>query len=128
MPQVLIVDDEPEILEIIQEALQSRGVQVKAALDDQEALALLEQEAREMAVLVTDINLGVGVTGFDLARKAREINPSLKVVYITGNPEPVKRYGVDGALLIEKPFAPDEFAETVVALVQPRNENVDAAG
>lgn len=119
MPHVLIVDDEPEILEIIQDALEARGLRVKAAQTDREALELLEKEARDTAVLVTDINLGAGVTGFDIARKARELNPSLTVVYITGNPEPVKRFGVEGAALIEKPFTPDELLETLEPLVEP---------
>lgn len=119
MPQVLIVDDEPEILELIQEALQARGVQVKAALTDKEALELLEKQAAEMAVLVTDINLGTGVTGFDIARRARALNPALTVVYITGNLEQVERFGVDGAVLVEKPFPADEFAEKLITIVKP---------
>lgn len=118
MPQVLIVDDEPAILEIIQDALSARGLQVKAAETDVDALALLEREAKELSLLVTDINLGQGVTGFDLARKARTLNPGLTVVFITGNPQKFDRFGVEGALLIEKPFAADEFAQKIVPLVK----------
>ena len=119
MPQVLIVDDEPEILELIQEALKQRGLEVKAALSDAEALALLEKEARETAVLVTDINLGAGVTGFDIARRARALNPALTVVYITGNPHHLERFAVDGALLVEKPFPAEDFADKLVTIVSP---------
>lgn len=121
MPQVLIVDDEPEILEIIQDALQARGVRVKAALSDKEAIEVLEREASETAVLVTDINLGVGVTGFDIARKARALNPGLTVVYITGNPEPVDRFGLHGALMVQKPFCAEDLAEQLVTIVKPQD-------
>lgn len=117
MPQVLIVDDEPAILEIIQEALTARGLEVRAADTDVDAIALLEREAKELSLLVTDINLGRGVTGFDIARKARALNPALTVVFITGNPQQLDRFGVDGALLVEKPFAVDELAEKIVPLV-----------
>ena len=120
MPHVLIVDDEPEILEIIEDALRERGLNVKAAASDRDAMALLEREAQEISLLVTDVNLGQGVTGFDIARKARALNPALTVVYITGNPEHLERFGVDGALMIEKPFPPEEFADQVVKLVEPQ--------
>ncbi len=115
MPRVLIVDDEPEIVE--------RGLKVRSAQTDQEALDLLEREAQALSVLVTDINLGVGVTGFDLARRARELNPAMTVVYITGQPQKLERFGVDGALLIEKPFLPGELAETVVELVEATDKD-----
>ena len=118
MPQVLIVDDEPAILEIIQEALLARGLEVRAAQTDAEALSLLEREAHELSLLVTDINLGRGVTGFDIARKARALNPALTVVFITGDAQKLDRFGVDGAVLVEKPFAVDAFVETVVPLVE----------
>lgn len=119
MPHVLIVDDEPAILELVLDALNQRGLEVRAAQTDQEALELLEREAQRLSVLVTDINLGKGVTGFDIARKARELNPQVKVVYVTGQPQRLDKFRVDGALLVEKPFAPDTLAEKVVALVAP---------
>lgn len=119
MPQVLIVDDEPLIADLIVEALSERGLTVKAALTDHDAFALLEREAQQLSLLVTDINLGKGVTGFDLARKARELNPAMTVVYITGQPQKFDRFGVDGALIVEKPFAPDVLAEKVIGLVKP---------
>lgn len=120
MPQILVVDDEPEIASIIQAVLEERGFVVKAAVTDAEALAVLEVEAAETSVLVTDINLGRGVTGFDIARKARSMNPGVKVVYITGQAAHLERFGVDDALLLEKPFHPSEFADTLVSLVAQR--------
>ena len=121
MPQVLIVDDEPHIVELIVEALNERGVKVASALTDQDAFALLERNAQDLSMLVTDINLGKGVTGFDVARKARELNPALAIVYITGQPQKLERFGVDGALLVEKPFPADEFAEKLVSLIPQKD-------
>ena len=126
MAQVLIVDDEPHIVELIVEALSERGVKVASALTDHDAFDLLERNAQDLSMLVTDINLGKGVTGFDVARKARELNPSLTIVYITGQPQKLDRFGVDGALLVEKPFRSDEFAEQVVALI-PKKAPSDPA-
>ena len=124
MAQVLIVDDEPHIVELIVEALSERGLNVKSALTDQDALTLLERDAHELSLLVTDINLGKGITGFDVARKARELNPALAIVYITGQPQKLERFGVAGAMLVEKPFPAEEFAEKVVSLI-PQKDRTD---
>jgi DNA-binding response OmpR family regulator len=96
---------------------------VKAASSDADALKLLEAEAEaeagKTAVLVTDINLGRGVTGFDIARKARSINPALTVVYITGQAAHLERFGFQDALMFEKPFRAAELANRLASLVEP---------
>jgi CheY-like chemotaxis protein len=123
MPHVLIVDDEPEIVELIVGALNERGLKVKAAHTDHDALDVLEREAAQLSVLVTDINLGKGVTGFDLARKARQLNPAVTVVYITGQMHTLDRFAVDGAVLVEKPFETEAFADQVAGLTVPPVQN-----
>ena len=117
MGQVLLVEDEIFIAEMIQDALEDRGLRVRSAHTDRTAYALLEGEARSFAVLIADINLGPGASGFDVARRARELHPDLKVVYITGHAAHLQ--GVEGALMFPKPFYPDELAERVVELLEP---------
>ncbi|MDB5443590.1 MAG: hypothetical protein JWP73_1966, partial [Phenylobacterium sp.] len=69
MTAVLLVEDEADIAELITEALQAAGLEVRGAVSDEAAYEALEREAGRFAVLVTDINLGVGTTGFDVARR-----------------------------------------------------------
>ena len=45
--------------------------------------------------MVTDINLGRGVTGFDIARRARELNGAIKVIYISGQGPHLGQFSVD---------------------------------
>jgi CheY-like chemotaxis protein len=114
---VLLVEDEADVRELIVDAFTAEGVEVRAAETDQRAYEILESAAGSFAVLVTDINLGAGTTGFDVARRARQLNPNLKVVYITGHAAHLDRFGVDGAVMFPKPFNPTELAHQVIELV-----------
>jgi two-component system, cell cycle response regulator CpdR len=120
MSQVLVVEDEADVLEIVQDALERRGLQVRTARTDRQAFSQLEDEPRSFEVLVADINLGEGVTGFDVARHARQLNPDLKVVYITGHAAHLDKFGVPDAVMFPKPFYPDELAERVAGMLADR--------
>lgn len=120
MAAVLIVEDETEVLEVVKEALERRGFNVRTALSDSDALAVLDAEARSLDLLIADINLGEGVTGFDVARHARTLNPDLKVVYITGQAAHLARFGVPDAIMFPKPFYPDDLAKQVLGMLEDR--------
>ena len=116
---VFIVDDEPLILENLQHALEDAGYSVTSASSGEEALALLESKAPDFRALVTDINLPGDVTGWDIARRARELNASIPVVYMTGAAgHEWSANGVPGSVLLTKPFA---LAQVVTAVAQLMN-------
>lgn len=117
MSSVLVVEDETDVLEVVQDALERRGLTVRTADTDDAAYSILEREARSFNVLVADINLGVGTTGFDVARRARQLHPGMKVVYITGHAARMDKFGVADAVMFPKPFYPDELADRVVGLL-----------
>lgn len=119
MEQILLVEDETFIAEMIQDALEDRGFEVKSAHTDRGAYDLLEGEARSFAMLIADINLGPGATGFDVARRARELHPDLKVVYISGHAAHLQQQGVEGSVMFPKPFYPDELADQIKAMMKP---------
>ena len=78
--KILIVDDEYTILEALQEYLSLRGYEVVTAGRGDEALALLQQERPQ--VMLLDIRLP-GMSGMDVLRKARLLDPQLKIIMIT---------------------------------------------
>lgn len=120
MAEVLLVEDDSEIRELIEDAFEDRGLKVRSADSDRAAYEILEGEARSFGVLVTDINLGVGTTGFDVARRARQLHPAIHVIYITGLTAQLSRFGVEGGEIFPKPFNPGELADRVAAALATR--------
>ncbi|MEO6387421.1 MAG: response regulator [Croceibacterium sp.] len=118
IPLVLLVEDEFLIREMVSQALEEAGFSPLAAGDGESAVLLLEQHRDELCGLVTDINLGNTMTGWDVARLVREHDADLPVVYVSGASchEWASR-GVPNSLLITKPFAPEQIPAALTALL-----------
>jgi DNA-binding response OmpR family regulator len=116
--RVLVVEDEPDICELISDILQAGGLRPHCVQRDREAYEAL-RSGRGFACMVVDVNLGAGVTGYDLARFARTLDPALPVIYVSGqiSEASFKANGVTGALFLPKPFSPGELMERVHMLV-----------
>lgn len=117
MATVLVVEDERLVAELVADALSDAGYEVVTAHSAEDAVAKLAPEPRSFSALVTDVNLEQGGDGFDVARRARELNPSIQVAYMTGRPENLERFEPDRALMFAKPFSPIEMAEQLAMLV-----------
>ena len=117
-PCVVVVDDEVLIQMLLQTDLTDAGFTVFIEGSMENALARLASGACECHALVTDINLGDGQSGWDIARRARELNPAMPVVYMTGDSAhewPVQ--GVPGSVLVSKPFATVQIINAVAQLL-----------
>lgn len=100
---VLVVDDDPNVLEVITEMLHDLGCEVISATGGNDALEKLSDNTR-ISILITDINMP-GMDGHELAERARRIRPELKVLQLSGR-EP--RRG--GLPMIRKPFSEEDLA------------------
>jgi|SRR5580704_6720730 CheY-like chemotaxis protein len=83
---VLVVEDEPTIRTLAESIIGALGYMILSAANAREAIALLEQD-KPIDTLFTDINLPDGpdaIDGLELARKAVELCPGLRVIYTTG--------------------------------------------
>ena len=80
--RVLAVDDEPSIREFVALALRQPGYEVRVASDGVEALQVAETQG-PFDLLVTDVTMP-GIRGDELARRLRQADPHLKVLYLTG--------------------------------------------
>ena len=78
---VLVVDDEPDILDILEETLSSAGFEAVARQGGDDALTYLAHHTP--ALMVTDLRMP-GISGMELTRKARELTPDTQVVILTG--------------------------------------------
>lgn len=119
-PRVLVVEDDLRVLGVISDALTECGFECVCAVNDAVAYRELDAGDGPYAALVADINLGAGTTGFDVARRARTKQPALPVVYVTAAEQAsIDRFGVGGAELVQKPFAPGELVGAVMRLTRP---------
>jgi CheY-like chemotaxis protein len=117
---VFVVEDEALIQPLLVDPLEEAGFQVLVASSGGEAIELLEgQEARSIRALVTDIKLGPSSpSGWDVARRAREVHPDIPVVYVTGDSaNDWSSQGVPNSVLITKPFAPAQIVTAVSQLI-----------
>jgi DNA-binding response OmpR family regulator len=116
---LLIVEDQPAIQMLLEDIFEGAGFAVRVAGNGAEALAVLEDDELKLAGLITDIRLGTGLTGWDIARQARERRPDLPVIYITGfSEESWTARGVPNSVLVPKPFTPASILTAVRGLLQ----------
>lgn len=107
MVKVLLVEDEMLVRELAFEDLSDAGHDVIAASNGDEALALLQNDAR-FDVLFTDIKMPGDIDGWQLAERCKQLIPGVKVIYATG-------LGEDGARLereeqlLTKPYNTNEL-------------------
>ncbi|HEU5320838.1 MAG TPA: response regulator, partial [Methylomirabilota bacterium] len=78
--RVLIVDDEPDMVENCTRILRRAGYRCLGATDPERALAFVESERPDL--LLTDLKMP-GMDGVELMRRARELDPALPVIVIT---------------------------------------------
>lgn len=105
--KILLVDDEPDLLDILGDFLEENGYEIHTAKDGQEALDILEKESCDL--LLSDINMP-RVKGFELLRRAKEKYPSMKSALITA-------YDVNDYIR----FARDEGIGNIITKTSPFN-------
>jgi CheY-like chemotaxis protein len=103
---VLVVDDDPGVLDVIAGMLEDLGCEVVSAHSGPEALDHLRQNER-IAILITDINMP-GMDGHELAELATRLRPELKVLQLSG-----RERRRDGYPMIRKPFSIQDLADVM---------------
>ena len=115
---ILVVEDEPLLLETFCFVLEEAGYAVKCVESATLAERVLEDDGEAVKALITDISLGRGKTGWDLALRAREIRPDLPVLYLTGyGGTSPSRQQVSGSEVIPKPMLPAQLVEQVNRMI-----------
>jgi DNA-binding NtrC family response regulator len=121
-PSILVVEDEVLLLLILESALEEGGFKVIVASSAEKAIQMLAQKSALRAV-VTDVNLGKDKSGWDVAKHAREIDPEIAVIYLTGHGEnDWASYGVPKSVLLTKPFALDDLLTAVSYLLNDSSQ------
>jgi two-component system, cell cycle response regulator CpdR len=103
---VLVVDDEPLVLDITVSMLEDLGCEVIAAASGKDALSKLSMHGR-IEVLITVINMP-GMDGFELAERAKGMREGLKVILLSG-----RENNGSGFPFIPKPFLTQDLKRTM---------------
>ena len=107
--RVLCVDDEALIRMMVADCIDDLGLNAVEAACGEEALEKLDQT--DVDLLITDIRMG-GISGWEVARRARAKRPYLPIIYISGFPSEGK--ALDGAIYLSKPFRPRDLQDAVL--------------
>ncbi len=116
--RILIVDDEPALLSLASNVLESYGYEIIAADSGDDALEKWNAVDGKIDLLLTDVVMPGGIGGTELARRFREENPDLKVIYTSGfNKETLKtdETVAEGINFLPKPYLSAQLAKLVRA-------------
>jgi len=117
---ILVVDDEVAVCAVLNVALEDDGYKVMLAESGEEAVKLLKKHKSKIKGLVTDIRLGGErkMTGWEVARQARELNSEIAVVYMSGDSS--EDWAVDGvpkSVMVAKQFAVSQISTAIANLL-----------
>jgi DNA-binding response OmpR family regulator len=98
---VLVVDDEPAVLQFVCHALSGYGYRALPAPDGLQARDIVEKAGPAIDLLLSDVMMP-GMRGPELAREIALLSPSTRVLFMSGNAGLAEL--PDGAHFIEKPF------------------------
>jgi len=115
---IIVVEDDPAVQSIVEEALTEGGFETAIAASGEEAVTLLQGNKGKYRALVTDIDLRGRINGWEIAKRAREIDPEFPVIYMTGaSGHDWPSHGVPNSILLTKPFAPAQLVTAVSSLL-----------
>lgn len=116
-PSLLLVEDEALLLLSMSEVLADGGFALLEATSGHAAIEHLDGGG-EIHGLVTDIRAGAGPNGWDIARHARKLFPTIAVVYVTGDSfAEWSAEGVPDSVILQKPFADAQLVTAISTLL-----------
>jgi CheY-like chemotaxis protein len=109
---VLLVEDDQGVLEVVTAMMEDLGYRVLTALNGLEALSILER-GEPIELLFTDLVMPHGISGGDLALRARQMRPELKILLGSGysaRMSPDTATAIADLPILGKPYRRDELA------------------
>jgi PAS domain S-box-containing protein len=113
--RVLVVEDEPEVRRVAIAFLHSLGHDTITAAHADDVLAILRRESH-IDVLFSDVILGAGMTGVDLAQQAQRLHPSIVVLLVSGYEDDFLDAEHADLALLRKPYTREELSAALHAL------------
>jgi CheY-like chemotaxis protein len=121
--KVLLVDDDPLVLEVIRACLQRAQFEIYVARDGQEGLRLYQKHAHELALIISDVTMP-RLNGIDMVQQIRRMNPAMRVILVSGDAHATRQDALAAITpkpppLIQKPFTLKDLMDVVRAQLSP---------
>jgi len=116
-PKILIVDDDPNICEILEFNLRNEGFNVEIALSAEEALKKL---SNEFTVILLDVMMG-GMSGYSMTETLRTKGNQIPIIFLTAKDsenDMLTGFSVGGDDYISKPFSIKEVIARIKAVIK----------
>jgi DNA-binding NtrC family response regulator len=121
LAKLLIVDDDSDIVQVLKMGLVKNGFSVEAFTNPQEALQSFKSDAESYCLVLSDMRMPA-LSGIQLSKKVKEVNPNVKVVLMTAfeikNSEFSKVFPstqVDG--FVQKPIGIKDLTDKILNLI-----------
>lgn len=109
MPRLLIIDDEPTLLELLRRYLTRLGYEVETHASPEDALARFQAEPDGFAMVIADLTLPA-LSGEEAIERLRQTRPELPAIITSGYPYQPRAANIG---FLQKPFLPQMLAEAV---------------
>jgi CheY-like chemotaxis protein len=119
---ILLAEDEPSLRRLMSRVLRTQGYTILEAADGNEALALAQANGPKIQLLLTDVIMP-GLSGKMLAEWLTQVNPGVKVLFISGYINNAAVRGAmskSGTFFLQKPFNPLNLAKKVREALEAR--------
>jgi DNA-binding NtrC family response regulator len=121
LARLLVVDDDPDIVQVLKLGLLKNGFMIEAFTDPQEALQGFKSDAESYCLVLSDIRMP-SLSGIQLSRKLKAINPNVKVILMTAFEIRDNEFSkvfpstqVDG--FVQKPIGIKDLTDKILTLI-----------
>ena len=121
LAKLLIVDDDPDIVQVLKLGLVRNGFSVEAFTNPQEALQSFKSHAESYCLVLSDIRMP-SLSGIQLSKKVKEVNPNVKVILMTAFEVRDSEFSkvfpsihVDG--FVQKPIGIKDLTDKILSLI-----------
>lgn len=109
----LVVEDDQMQLQMVSAILEGIDFEVLQSDSAEAAMIILEEVGHDLSLMIADVRLSGDMTGLQLAKFARQLYPSIKVIVTSGRDWPVLP---EGTIFLRKPWRPHELVHEVEAM------------
>jgi nitrogen-specific signal transduction histidine kinase len=125
---ILLVEDEDMVRELARYTLLQNGYKILEACHGQEALEVCERYQDSIHLLLTDIVMPGGLSGYELAKRLTALQPEIKIIYMSGyvDKDIIQHVILDPEMdFLQKPFSPTILSRKVREILDVSGDTPD---